>query len=183
MSESDPQPSPTRRGRDDQGRLSPALIATLVAIPVMVIAGFITVAVLKSNADTEVPIDSYATIAQDADKCGDFLDSLPRSYDEFTDKKRDGDTVRWTDDENRQVVLRCGVARPTALAPTSALQVIHPVQWFITDTQEGVGQAYVAVDHRPYIAVWLPAGAGSGAITDISAAIDEQLPAAPLDFG
>ncbi|MGB3696230.1 MAG: DUF3515 domain-containing protein [Gordonia sp. (in: high G+C Gram-positive bacteria)] len=169
---------------DRSRRLSPALIATLIAIPVMVIAGFVTYAAMNYSASdrARVPVDSYA-VAADTSACKPFLDALPDTLGDFGDRSVDGTTVRWTRPDSDPVVLRCGVERPAELAPTSALQVINPVQWFMTDTIEGSGQAYISVDHRPYVAVWVPAGAGNAPITDISALIEQHLERAPLDFG
>lgn len=161
------------------------MIATLIAIPVMVIAGFIAFAVMKNRQVPTTPIESYATSSEQVQACGSLIESLPVSFGEYGDKKVDGTTVRWqrTDGGSREpLVLRCGVARPAGLAPTSALQVINPVQWFITDTDTERGQAYVVVDRRPYVAVWVPIGAGNGPLTDISALV-AKLPQAPLDFG
>ncbi|GEE03576.1 membrane protein [Gordonia spumicola] len=168
-------------------RLSPALIATLVAVPVAVIALFITFAAIKGSrhADPDpIPVDSYSTTgAEGADKCPAFIDLLPDALGDFGGKTVDGTTVRWTKDDSEPIVLRCGVTRPGELAPTSSLQVIDPVQWFMTDTIEGRGQVYVCVDHRPYIAMWVPAGAGNAPITDVSNLIAKHLVRAPLDFG
>ncbi|GAA3956938.1 DUF3515 domain-containing protein [Gordonia caeni] len=164
-------------------RLSPALIATLVAIPVMVIIAFIVFAVIKSNEVSATPVDSYAASDEDTDRCPQLIGELPETFGDYADKTVDGNTVRWTTEGSTEpLVFRCGVARPEDLAPTSALQVIHPTQWFITDTEEARGQAYVLVDRRPYVAVWVPAGAGNAPLTDISALVAE-LPPAPLDFG
>ncbi|WP_440712541.1 DUF3515 domain-containing protein [Gordonia sp. FQ] len=167
-------------------RLSPALIATLVAIPVMVVAGFIAFAVLRSDRASTVPIESYSTSSENADLCGPLIAKLPESFDDYRHKKVDGNTVTWTSnksgDSGDPLMLRCGVARPKDLAPTSALQVINAVQWFMTDSDTSRGQAFVVVDRRPYVAVWVPVGSGNGALTDISGLV-AGLPEAPLDFG
>lgn len=177
--------APSPRQPEGAG-LSPALIATLVAIPAMVIAVFIVFAVFKNNEQVSTPVDSYATVEQDAAACGPLIQKLPESFGDFGGREIDGDTVRWTSSvdgaDGDPLVFKCGVARPEALAPTSALQVINPTQWFITDTDEERGQAYVLVDRRPYVAVWVPKAAGNGPLTDISGLM-AQLPAAPLDFG
>lgn len=169
---------------DDQTgpRLSPALIATLVAIPAMVIVGFITFAALRPEPTT--PIEDYASGEPSAAECATLVDALPQTFDGFGDKQVEGTTVTWpSDGDTDPVTLRCGISRPDGLSPTSNLQVINPVQWFITDTVEGAGQAYVCVDHRPYVAMWIPENAGNAPITDVSAVIDRTLPRAPLDFG
>ena len=59
--------SDDRYGRAESGRgLSPALVATLVAIPVMVLAGFITFAALRGDTDAVTPIDGYAAASASA---------------------------------------------------------------------------------------------------------------------
>ncbi|MFT3715687.1 MAG: DUF3515 domain-containing protein [Gordonia sp. (in: high G+C Gram-positive bacteria)] len=171
----------------DESALSPALIATLITIPVMVIVGFIVFAALKHDAaPSATPVESYRSTAQGAENCAPFIAALPESFGDYAHKTVTGDMVKWTSgsDANADpLVLNCGVSRPDDLAPTSALQVIDPVQWFITDTIDGRGQAYVVVDRRPYVAVWVPANAGNGPLTDISGVIAQKLPSAPLDFG
>lgn len=163
-------------------KLRPALIATLVAIPVLVLAGFITYAALRPDATT--PIESYNTDASASADCAKFLAALPDHFDGFGTKQVDGTTVKWpASGDGDAVTLRCGISRPSELSPTSNLQVVNPVQWFITDTVDGSGQAYVCVDHRPYVAMWIPVGAGNGPITDVSAIIAKTLPTGPLDFG
>ncbi len=179
------QPSDGPPARGERGPLSPALIATLIAVPVMVIAAFVFVAALKNRQVRSTPVESYATVSEGAQECGPLIEKLPDSFGDYGDKTVDGNVVRWsrTDGGSREpLVLHCGVARPEALAPTSALQVINPVQWFITDTDPARGQAYVVVDRRPYVAVWVPVGAGNGPLTDISGLV-AGLPAGPLDFG
>jgi len=173
-------------GRED-ARLSPALIATLVAVPVAVIALFITFAAIKSSNRPDadpIPVESYSLAqGEGADQCPAFIKALPDTLGDFTDKSVDGTTVRWTQADSEPIVLRCGVTRPAELAPTSSLQVIDPVQWFMTDTIEDRGQVYVCVDHRPYIAMWIPVGAGNAPLTDVSNLIARTLTRAPLDFG
>ncbi|MFZ2510943.1 MAG: DUF3515 domain-containing protein [Gordonia sp. (in: high G+C Gram-positive bacteria)] len=167
-------------------RLSPGLIATLVAIPTMAIIGFIAFAALKTAEAAKIPIDSYATSTEAADKCGPLIAALPDTFDGFGGKQVDGNTVRWEptrgEDSADPVVFRCGVARPDRLAPTSALQVINAAQWFQTESIEGRGQAWVLVDRRPYVAMWVPTGAGNAPLTQVSNLSDDLAPM-PLDFG
>ena len=169
------------------GRLSPALVATLVAIPVMVIAGFIVFAALRPDPVT--PIESYDAAGPVSEECTRLLAEAPDSFEGFGTKEVSGDRATWpATGSGDDMTLRCGVTRPAELSPTSNLQEIHAadqagVQWFITDTVAGSGQAYVCVDHRPYVAMWIPANAGNGPITDISGVIDRTLERGPLDFG
>ncbi|MFE0751125.1 DUF3515 domain-containing protein [Gordonia sp. NPDC058843] len=169
------------------GRLSPALVATLVAIPVMVLAGFIVFAALRPDPVT--PIESYDSVGAVAQECTRLLAEAPDTFEGFGAKEVSEDRVTWpATGAGDDMTLRCGVTRPAELSPTSNLQEIHAagqagVQWFITDTIDGSGQAYVCVDHRPYVAMWIPANAGNGPITDISGLIDRTLERGPLDFG
>ena len=174
----------------DEGQrspLSPALIATLVAVPVVVIGVFIAFAAFKFSTRPDsgpIPVDEYSTAqGEDAQKCPAFLDALPETLGDYGGKSVDGTTVRWSMNGSDPIVVRCGVARPEGLAPTSGLQVIDAIQWFMTDTVDGRGQAYVSVDHRPYVAMWLPSGSGNAPITDVSTLIAQKLTRAPLDFG
>ncbi|MEO9327415.1 DUF3515 domain-containing protein [Gordonia aurantiaca] len=167
-------------------RLGPALIATLVAIPVMVIAGFIAFAALRP--DPVNPVESYAAESA-SQECAEFLERAPQTFEGYGDKQVSGNRATWpATGSGDDVILRCGVSRPAELAPDSRLQLVQAqghrgVQWFITDTVEGSGQAYVAVDHRPYVALWVPSTAGNAPITDISGVIDETLKRGPLDLG
>ncbi|WP_238419971.1 DUF3515 domain-containing protein [Gordonia sp. 'Campus'] len=169
------------------GRLSPALVATLVAIPVMVLAGFIVFAALRP--DPVNPIESYDSAATVPEACAKLLAEAPEQFEGFGTKEISEDRATWPAAESGDdMTLRCGVTRPGELSPTSNLQEIHAagqqgVQWFITDTVDGSGQAYVCVDHRPYVAMWVPSNAGNGPITDISGLIDRTLERGPLDFG
>ncbi|GAB18336.1 hypothetical protein GOEFS_052_00090 [Gordonia effusa NBRC 100432] len=175
-------PTPAADEPSEPAGLHPALIATLVAIPIMVLVGFITFAALKP--DDASPIDTYVAASNTGADCAKLVTALPIRFDGYGDKSVDGSVVRWASTSDGEAIsLRCGVGRPDGLAPSSKLQVVHPVQWFITDTIDGRGQAYVAVDHRPYVALWIPLNAGNAAITEVSGVIDRTLPRAPLDLG
>ncbi|QHN19972.1 DUF3515 family protein [Gordonia amarae] len=147
----------------------------------MVLTFFVVVAALKPDGESN-PVESLAAPQSDSPDCAKLVAALPERFDGFSDKKTGDGIVRYTSDDG-DIIVRCGVERPKDLAPTSALQVVNPVQWFMTDTREGSGQAYVAVDRRPYVALWLPITAGNAPITDVSTAISKALPVAPLEFG
>lgn len=187
------QTAPVAADRYGSGpRLSPALIATLVTIPVMVLVGFIAYAALRSDDQSSTPVESYPVDAAVAPACEKFLAALPKHFDGFGDKEIRGQNAVWpAAGDGDDLTLRCGVTRPTDLAPTSGLQAIYPpgstgndgVQWFIVDSVEGAGESYVAVDHRPYVALWVPQNAGNGPITDITGVVSTTLQPAPLEFG
>ncbi|GAB10727.1 hypothetical protein GOARA_061_01670 [Gordonia araii NBRC 100433] len=165
--------------RDADGRLSPAFLATLITIPVMILVGFIVAAVLRDDAPT--PVDTMGAAAGTEQACAPLMAALPDSLAGYGDKSVSGTKARWRADNGDTVVLRCGVDRPAALAPSSRLQVVDSAQWFITDEREG-GVAYVAVDHRPYVALWLPRDSGSAPISQVTALVDKHLARAPLEL-
>lgn len=166
-------------------RLSPALIATLVTIPIMVIAGFIAFAALRGpDNNTSNPVESYAAEASVPSDCAKFLAALPDRFTGFDPKRVEGATASWgSNREGGPLTVRCGVTRPAELNPSSALQEVYPVQWFMVDAIANAGQSFVSVDHRPYVAIWIPVQAGNAPITDVSGVIDRTLTRAPLDFG
>ena len=80
------------------------------------------------------------------------------------------------------VVLRCGLTRPTELVPTSPLLVINGVQWLTLDDgmPDPVTVTYVAVDRPVYVALTVPAAAGSAPVLDVSDVLREKLPASQV---
>jgi hypothetical protein len=170
-------------------RLSPAVIASIITIPVMVIVGFITYAVIKTDSDvsSNTPLKSMAAPEQTSPDCVKFLAALPERFDGFgKQEKADDGLVSWPpgDQVPGPVQVRCGVDRPESLSPTSGLQVVDPVQWFsVSASTEAKGFLWYAVDHRPYVAIWLPENVGNGPIQQVSQLIDQNLPTAPIDLG
>ena len=77
--------------------------------------------------------------------------------------------------------------RPAELTATAKLQIINGVQWLQAvpagaPAPDG-GSYWTAVDHRPYVTLWVPDGAGTSAVQATSDAIREHLQAASLDLG
>ncbi|MFT3900504.1 MAG: DUF3515 domain-containing protein [Gordonia sp. (in: high G+C Gram-positive bacteria)] len=165
--------------RDEDGRLSPAFAATLIAVPAMILAGFITFALLRPDPTT--PLDAMPAAPDAARACAPLMAALPAKLGDYGHRSVSGTTARWRSDNGDSVVLRCGVARPAGLEPSSRLQVVDAAQWFITDEQQ-TGVAYVAVDHRPYVALWLPRDSGPAPISETTALIDKTLARAPLEL-
>jgi hypothetical protein len=79
------------------------------------------------------------------------------------------------------VVLRCGLDRPPELTPTAQLRVIDGVQWLVIPG-EGASTWYV-VDRPVYLALTVPAIAGTGPLQEISDVVAAKLQARPLQFG
>jgi Protein of unknown function (DUF3515) len=76
------------------------------------------------------------------------------------------------------LVLRCGLARPTELTPTSALLEVNGVRWLtLTD---GALVTSIAVDRPVYVALTAPVGIGSGPLQAVSDAVRTTLPAQPV---
>lgn len=170
-------------------RLSPAVIASIITIPVMVIVGFITYAVVKSDssASADTPVKTMSASQQASPDCAKLIAALPETFDGFEKRETsDNGMASWPpgDQVPGPVQLRCGVDRPESLSPTSGLQVVDPVQWFLVSSEtEARGFLWYAVDHRPYVAIWLPENVGNGPIQQISTLIDENLPRASIDLG
>ncbi len=186
------EPTETTTGEPDHARyeggsgprLSPALIATLVTIPIMVIVGFITYAALKSSDQQQTPVDSYtAATSADAGRCATLMAALPESFEGFGTKQVDGDTATWKgSDGGDPVTVRCGVDRPSELAPSSDCRRSTVCSGSSPTRSRTVGRP-MCVSITDYVALWVPVSGGNSSITDVSAAIGRVLPTGPLDFG
>jgi hypothetical protein len=73
------------------------------------------------------------------------------------------------------VTLVCGVARPAAFAPDSALFQINSVQWFVDDADPDT-IVWTAVDRPVYVELRVPASIDSAPATVLSTTIAEVLP-------
>ncbi|MDF0586133.1 DUF3515 domain-containing protein [Tsukamurella sp. 8F] len=176
-----------RRGQ----RRSPALIATAIALPVAVLVGFLVFAVLaqKKHSDGQHLLrDVAAPSASDA-ACGSLIAAMPQKLGEFTRDSTTGPAgyARWQSTDSGTVELRCGVERPARLTRTSSLQMVDTTQWLSVapseSSQSGLGSYWFAVDHRPYVQMWIPDNSGTAAIQAASDAVNHTLKPASLDFG
>lgn len=75
------------------------------------------------------------------------------------------------------VVLRCGIPKPGDLTKTSKLRQVNGVQWLPVQGQSAT--TWYAVDRKAYIALTVPADAGTGPLQEISDVIDAELTAVP----
>ncbi|GAB3128417.1 DUF3515 domain-containing protein [Tsukamurella serpentis] len=191
MTDADENPSPQRNPRR-----SPAFLATAVALPVAVVACFIAFVVLAQQRQDDARataeaghLRSIAAPSSNDPACGTLLRTLPADLGAF---RRDGTTdpagfARWTREKSGAVEVRCGTERPAELTPTAKLQVVNGVQW-LEATPPGApapdgGSYWAAVDHRPYVVVWVPDGGGATALQVTSDAIKAHLQPASLDLG
>lgn len=78
------------------------------------------------------------------------------------------------------VVLRCGVARPEELTPTSETLTVSGVRWLQVNGTDSA--TWYAVDRPVYIALTLPGGLSTGPIQEVSSIIGATLPPTPLRF-
>jgi hypothetical protein len=86
----------------------------------------------------------------------------------------------WRGSAGDLVVLRCGVARPPELTPTSDLLDVSGVRWLrVTGTDAAT---WYAVDRAVIVALTLPGGVNTGPIQDVSSAIGRAMPAIPVAF-
>ncbi|KAA2253646.1 DUF3515 domain-containing protein [Solihabitans fulvus] len=81
----------------------------------------------------------------------------------------------WGDASHDPVVLRCGLDKPSELTQTSNLREINGVKWLEVDG-DGAATWYV-LDRPVYVALTVPADAGTGPLQDISTTIAATLPA------
>ncbi|MBV9013036.1 MAG: DUF3515 domain-containing protein [Pseudonocardiales bacterium] len=85
------------------------------------------------------------------------------------------------------VVLRCGLARPAELTPTSRLLDVSGVQFLeipAPETGRETGRetnSWVAVDRPVYVAVALPPASGSGPLQQLATVIGNTLPQRDVD--
>ncbi|KXP13481.1 hypothetical protein AXK57_04635 [Tsukamurella pulmonis] len=196
MSDADDKTTAGPDGPPAKERRSPAFLATAVALPVAVVVCFIAFLVLAQqkqgdarNAAEAGHLKSIAAPASGEAACATVLGALPADLDGYrrTDDSEPGGFARWSSEKAGAVEVRCGTERPAELTATAKLQIINGVQW-LQATPAGApaadgGSYWTAVDHRPYVTVWVPDGAGTSAVQATSDAIREHLQAASLDLG
>ncbi|RMI35515.1 DUF3515 domain-containing protein [Nocardia stercoris] len=177
-------------GSDDLPKLSPAVLATAIALPVMLIVGVLVMAVLARQHPGREPLALGSAPAPQADSanCHTLLPLLPDSLGSYTRSElaqpAPAAAAAWQQaDGGEAIVLRCGLERPQEFTKAAGLQVIDTVNWFqVRDPNTGAnaGTWYV-VDRGTYIAVTLPDSAGPTALQTVSDLITKNLPAQPMD--
>jgi Protein of unknown function (DUF3515) len=177
----------TPRAPELDRTLPRVLIAVALALPVLLVVGVLIASqVLGRQADPDpdtgplalgpVPVPAAAS----AD-CARLLSGLPQDIDtgdgllprRVLAAPVPAGTVAWGGEkeasgrpEDQPVVLRCGLAAPPELGPTSPLLDVDGVDWFEIP---GVGATtWVTADRAVYVGLTLPDGIGSGAIQDVS---------------
>ncbi|MFB7875460.1 DUF3515 domain-containing protein [Nocardia sp. NPDC056064] len=168
---------------------SPALIATAVALPVVLIVGVLVAAFIALRAPTErepLALGPVPAPAQDGPACHALLPALPaelpgngETYTKSTLVEPAPQATRaWQlPDGGDPIVLRCGLDRPLEFNRAAALTVIDGVKWFQVRDEVAQTGTWFAVDRETYIALTVPDNSGTGPIQTVSDTINATLPA------
>ncbi|MGY1895627.1 DUF3515 domain-containing protein [Nocardia gipuzkoensis] len=170
---------------------SPALIATAVALPVVLVVAVLVAAVLARRAPVErepLVLGPVPAPAADGPACAALLPALPADLGEFTKstlvEPAPPATRAWQRAEGGDaIVLRCGLDRPLEFNRASPLQVVNGVQWFEVRDRTAEVSTWFAVDRATYVALTVPDGSGPTPLQEVSDTITAHLPAQPIDPG
>nr|WP_040868403.1 DUF3515 domain-containing protein [Nocardia exalbida] len=170
---------------------SPALIATAVALPVVLVVAVIVAAVLARRAPVErepLVLGPVPAPAAEGPACAELLPALPANLGEFTKstlvEPAPPATRAWQRTEGGDaIVLRCGLDRPLEFNRASPLQIVNGVQWFEVRDRAAAASTWFAVDRGTYVALTVPDGSGPTPLQEVSDTITAHLPAQPVDPG
>ncbi len=170
---------------------SPAIIATAVALPVVLVVAVLVAAVLARRAPVErepLVLGPVPAPAADGPACAALLPALPAELGEFTKstlvEPAPPATRAWQRAEGGDaIVLRCGLDRPLEFHRASPLQVVNGVQWFEVRDRTAEVSTWFAVDRATYVAFTVPDGSGPTPLQEVSDTITAHLPAQPIDPG
>ncbi|MGQ4614639.1 DUF3515 family protein [Nocardia sp. R7R-8] len=169
----------------------PALIATAVALPVVLVVAVLVAAVLARHAPVErepLALGPVPAPAAEGPACSALLPALPANLGEFTKstlvEPAPPATRAWQRAEGGDaIVLRCGLDRPLEFNRASPLQIVNGVQWFEVRDQAAAASTWFAVDRGTYVALTVPDGSGPTPLQEVSDTITATLPAQPIDPG
>ncbi|WP_039799592.1 DUF3515 domain-containing protein [Nocardia araoensis] len=169
----------------------PALIATAVALPVVLVVAVLVAAILARRAPVErepLVLGPVPAPAAEGPACSALLPALPANLGEFTKstlvEPAPPATRAWQRAEGGDaIVLRCGLDRPLEFNRASPLQIVNGVQWFEIRDQAAAVSTWFAVDRATYIALTVPDGSGPTPLQEVSDTITADLPAQPIDPG
>ncbi|MBF6336113.1 DUF3515 family protein [Nocardia abscessus] len=170
---------------------SPAIIATAVALPVVLVVAVLVAAVLARRAPVErepLVLGPVPAPAADGPACAALLPALPADLGEFTKstlvEPAPPATRAWQRAEGGDaIVLRCGLDRPLEFNRASPLQLVNGVQWFEVRDQAAEVSTWFVVDRATYVALTVPDGSGPTPLQEVSDTITTHLPAQPIDPG
>ncbi|MFI6568844.1 DUF3515 domain-containing protein [Nocardia fluminea] len=164
---------------------SPALIATAVALPVVLIVAVLVAAFIALRAPVErepLALGPVPAPAADGPACQALLPALPAELGDYTKatlvEPAPPATRAWQlPDGGDPITLRCGLDRPLEFNRASPLTVIDGVKWFQVRDEAGKTGTWFAVDRETYIALTVPDGSGTSAVQTVSDTINANLPA------
>ncbi|MEV0245887.1 DUF3515 domain-containing protein [Nocardia sp. NPDC050712] len=169
----------------------PALVATAVALPIMLVVGVLVAAVLAARgpADREpLVLGPVPAPAADGPACTALLPVLPADLGDYThaqlvDPQPPGTRAWQRSDGGDPIVLRCGLDRPLDFNRASGLQIVNGVQWFEARDQVAKTSTWFAVDRETYVALTVPDGSGPTPLQGVSDSIKQAMPERPIDPG
>ncbi|WP_063042893.1 DUF3515 domain-containing protein [Nocardia pseudovaccinii] len=169
----------------------PALIATAVALPVVLVVAVLVAAVLALRAPTErepLVLGPVPAPAADGPACAALLPALPVDLGDYSKstlvEPAPPATRAWQrKDGGDAIVLRCGLERPLEFNRASPLQIVNGVQWFEVRDAAAKASTWFAVDRATYIALTVPDGSGPTPLQGVSDTITANIPAQPIDPG
>ncbi|MBV2362594.1 DUF3515 domain-containing protein [Streptomonospora nanhaiensis] len=143
------------------------------------LAALTTVAAAAGCASGTVRLPAPSPAPEARDVCRDLVERLPDTLVDQPRAEVEPDTpyaAAWGDPP---IALRCGVARPPALAPDSELMVVEEVAWLAEPPAEP--NLYTAVGREVYVELTLPPSYGPPAqgLVRVSELIAEEIPALP----
>jgi Protein of unknown function (DUF3515) len=172
-----------------------AVLIAAVAVATAAIAVVIVLAVLSRHPQTKpVVIPPVPAPQADDPACKSLISALPQRLGDYQ-RVSPADPVpagvaAWQSGASGQVVLRCGLDRPSDFVVGAPIQVVDTVQWFEASDAAGpttsgtAGIAtWFAVDRPIYVALTLPQGSGPTPIQQLSDLIAHQLAAVPIRPG
>ncbi|MFX0576863.1 DUF3515 domain-containing protein [Nocardia nepalensis] len=184
-------PDSADTGEPETRGYPPALIATAVALPVVLVVAVLVAAVLARRAPTErepLVLGPVPAPAAAGPACTALLPALPVDLGDYTKstlvEPAPPATRAWQrTDGGDPIVLRCGLERPLEFNRASALQIVNGVQWFEVRDAAAKASTWFAVDRATYIALTVPDGSGPTPLQGVSDTITANLPAQPIDPG
>ena len=123
----------------------PRRLALLIAI-------FVAAPLLLSGCSYGILVDAYPTTPNTSKDCDALYADLPnRVADEKRRDVKDTIAAAWGDPE---IILRCGVEKPTALTRSSRCDTVDGVGWFSEDTADGF--LFTTIGRKYFISVEVP---------------------------
>jgi hypothetical protein len=163
-----------------------SLLIAAVAVAVAAVVAVLAIAALRQPPSQQQPVPIATVPAPEATspQCTALMAALPEQLGDYrrapaVDPAPPGAAAWRAESVPDPVILRCGLDRPAEFVVGSPLQEVEPVQWF--ELSDAGRSTWFAVDRPVYIALTLPSGSGPTPIQEVSEAISQTMPAAPLD--